>query len=161
MAGAAAGPITPPVQQVKLTGAAGALTLDPAAASNPAELAATAPASIALTSPPYGPPALDRHSRPSVFDKKFLLLGALVFGLTAADVELTQHCLHAGTCYEMNPTLPRSRWGQYAMNTATNTAVMYFAYRRRASGKWGWWIAPLVDIGAHAGGIGSNIRFAW
>jgi len=94
-------------------------------------------------------------------DKKFIALTALVFGLTAADVELTQHCIHAGTCYEMNPSLPRSRWGQYAVNTLTNTAVTYLAYHRRSKGKWGWWVAPVIDIGAHAGGIGSNMRFAW
>ncbi len=98
--------------------------------------------------------------RPKVIDGKFLALGALVFALTAADVELTQHCLQAKTCYEMNPTLPNSRWGQYAVNTATNLGVMYFSYRRRKAEKWGWWIAPIVDIGAHGVGIGSNIRFA-
>lgn len=96
-----------------------------------------------------------------VIDGKFIALSALVAGLTAADVELTQHCLNARTCYEMNPSLPRSRWGQYAVNSVTNAAVMYFAYRRRATGKWGWWVAPVVDIGAHGAGIGSNIRFAW
>ena len=99
--------------------------------------------------------------RRNVVDKKFIALTALVFGLTTADVELTQHCIHAGTCYEMNPTLPSSRWGQYAINTVTNTAVTYLAYHRRSKGKFGWWVAPVIDIGAHVGGIGSNLRFAW
>jgi hypothetical protein len=94
-----------------------------------------------------------------VIDSKFAALGALVFALTAADVELTQHCLHAKTCYEMNPTLPNSRWGQYAVNTATNLGVMYFSYRRKKSEKWGWWVAPVVDIGAHTFGVGTNLRF--
>lgn len=96
-----------------------------------------------------------------VIDRNFILLGALAFGLTAADIELTQHCLKAKTCKELNPTLPLSRWGMYATNTPVNLAVMYFAYRRKASGKRGWWVAPLIDTGIHGVGIGSNIRFAW
>lgn len=94
-----------------------------------------------------------------VMDKKFIALGVLTFGLTAMDVEFTQYCLHRHTCVELNPTLPTSHWGMYAVNTPVNMAVMYFSYRRRAAGKWGWWVAPAVDIGAHAVGIGSNVRF--
>jgi hypothetical protein len=100
-----------------------------------------------------------RHRK--VMDRNFLLLAGLTFGLTAADVELTQHCLKEKTCVELNPTLPHSRWGMYAANTPVNLAVMYFSYRRKASGKGGWWIAPLVDAGIHGVGIGTNIRFAW
>ncbi len=97
--------------------------------------------------------------KPKLMDKKFIALGVAVFGLTAMDLEFTQYCLHRGTCRELDPTLPNSHWGMYAVNTPTNVAVMYFSYRRRASGKWGWWLAPLIDIGAHVGGVGSNIRF--
>ncbi|MFB3814275.1 MAG: hypothetical protein ACE14L_09190 [Terriglobales bacterium] len=92
-------------------------------------------------------------------DKKFIALGILVFGLTALDVEMTQHCLKRRLCEELNPTLPRSHFGMYAVNTPVNAAVMYFSYRRRRSGKWGWWLAPVVDIGAHAAGVGSNVRW--
>jgi hypothetical protein len=108
-------------------------------------------AALLVASPP--PP------RPKVVDKKFITLGALVFGLTAMDMEFTQHCLQRHTCVELDPTLPHSRWGMYAVNTPVNVAVMYLAYKRRATGKWGWWLAPLIDIGAHAAGVGSNIRF--
>lgn len=94
-----------------------------------------------------------------VMDRNFILLGALTFGLTAMDVEMTQHCLHEKTCVELNPTLPHSRLGMYAANTPVNLAVMYWSYKRKAAGKKAWWVAPLVDIGAHAVGIGSNIRF--
>lgn len=97
--------------------------------------------------------------RRKTMDRNFILLGALTFGLTALDVEMTQHCLHAGTCVELNPTLPHSRIGMYAANTPVNLAVMYWSYKRKAAGKRAWWVAPLVDIGAHAVGIGSNIRF--
>lgn len=99
--------------------------------------------------------------RRKVIDRNFILLSALTFGLTAADIELTQHCLSEKTCVELNPTLPHSRWGMYAANTPVNLAVMYFACRRKASGKRGWWIAPLIDSGIHGVGIGSNVRFAW
>jgi hypothetical protein len=94
-----------------------------------------------------------------VIDRKFLALAIATVALTTMDVEMTQHCMAARTCYEMNPTLPNSRWGQYVENSATNAAVMYFSYRRRKSGKWGWWVPQAVDIGAHLVGVGSNIRF--
>ncbi len=117
-----------------------------------ARLPLPAPAPMLVAATPQPP-------RPKLLDKKFLALGLLVFGLTALDVETTQHCLQRGICEELNPTLPRSHWGMYAVNTPVNVAVMYFSYRRRRSGKWGWWLAPLVDIGAHTAGVGSNIRW--
>lgn len=96
-----------------------------------------------------------------VIDRNFLLLAGLTFALTAADIELTQHCLKEKTCVELNPTLPLSRWGMYATNTPVNLAVLYWSYKRKKAGKFGWWIAPVVDIGIHGVGIGSNVRFAW
>jgi hypothetical protein len=103
-----------------------------------------------------GPPEQPRRK---IMDRNFVALGALTFGLTAMDVEMTQHCLHEKTCVELNPTLPHSRIGMYAANTPVNMAVMYWSYKRKAAGRRAWWVAPLVDIGAHAVGIGSNIRF--
>lgn len=94
-----------------------------------------------------------------VLDRRYLSLAIATLALTSVDVEMTQHCMHAGTCYEMNPTLPNSRWGQYAANSATNLAVLYYSYRRKKAGKWGWWLPPAIDIGAHLVGIGSNVRF--
>jgi hypothetical protein len=113
------------------------------------------PVAALMVATPTVPPV----SQPKVMDKKFIALGALVFGLTAMDMEFTQHCLQRHTCVELNPTLPHSRFGMYAVNTPVNLAVMYFSYRRRAAGKWGWWLAPVVDIGSHTVGVGSNIRF--
>lgn len=150
--------------------AAGALAGElPDAPSAVQELRATDDSDLTLlvlqpsmVQPPANPlagPAEPRRAK--VIDRNFILLGALTFGLTAADIELTQHCLQAKTCVELNPTLPHSRWGMYATNTPVNLAVMYFAYRRKASGKRGWWIAPLVDTGIHGVGIGTNVRFAW
>jgi hypothetical protein len=102
-----------------------------------------------------------RAGETRIIDRKFMLLGGLVFGTTAADMQLTQHCQNAGTCVELNPTVPRALWAKYATNSATNTAVMYWAYRWKKEGKRLWWAPPLVDIGIHVVGVGSNIRFAW
>ncbi len=99
--------------------------------------------------------------QPKVMDRKFMWLGGLVFATTAADMELTQRCQNAGTCVELNPTVPRARWAKYATNTATNVGVMYWAYRWKKQGKRLWLVPPLVDIGAHVLGLGSNLRFAW
>ena len=103
--------------------------------------------------------AAEPPARPKIVDKKFIILGALAFGLTSMDLEFTQRCLHRGTCVELNPTMPHSHLGMYAVNTPTNLAVMYLAYRRRSHGKKDWWVAPVIDIGAHVVGVGSNIRF--
>lgn len=130
------------------------LQIDPAAPRRIAELYRSMRVSDEFSFAPSEQP------KRKVADANFLLLGTLTFALTAADVELTQHCLHEKTCVELNPTLPHSRWGMYAVNTPVNFAVMYLSYRRKAAGKRDWWIAPIVDIGAHSIGIGSNIRFA-
>lgn len=127
----------------------------------PAQNSSRRIAKLLPIAPLFAIETLDEKPRRKVIDRNFLLLGALTFGLTAADIELTQHCLKEKTCVELNPTLPHSRWGMYAVNTPVNLAVMYFSYRRKASGKGGWWIAPLVDAGIHGVGIGTNIRFAW
>jgi len=96
-----------------------------------------------------------------VMDAKFLLLGGLVLATTTADMELTQHCQNSGSCVELNPTIPRARWAKHAVNLPTNAAVMYWAYRWKKEGKRLWWMPPLVDIGVHLVGVGSNLRFAW
>jgi hypothetical protein len=106
------------------------------------------------------PPAVEQAHRGRVLDKTFIALAVLAFASTSADVELTQHCLQERTCVEMNPTLPHSRWGMYAVNTPVNVALMYLSYHRKSAGKWGWWIAPVGVLGAHGVGVASNIRFA-
>jgi hypothetical protein len=107
---------------------------------------------VALAEPK--PPA-----KAKLLDGKSIALGVAVFGLTSMDLEFTQHCLHEGTCRELNPVLPHSRLGMYAVNTPVNLAVMYFSLRRRAAGKRSWWVSPIVDIGSHMVGVGSNMRF--
>ncbi len=94
-----------------------------------------------------------------VLDRKYWLLAAFAVGATVADVELTQRCLNHGTCVEMNPTLPRSRAGMYAVNIPATAALFYWSYRRKAQGKRLWWLPMLVDAAPHAAGAIDNTRF--
>ena len=94
-----------------------------------------------------------------VFDNKFALLAGLAAGLTIADFEMTQHCLHRRTCVEANPLMPTSRAGMYVSNMPLNAALFWWSYRRKQDGKRLWWLAPLIVVGSHAAGIGTNIRF--
>jgi hypothetical protein len=90
----------------------------------------------------------------TVVDTKFVTMSALAMGLTIVDIEMTQHCLGNGTCQELNPLMPHSRAGMYAVNIPVNAAAMYLSYRLKASGHKSWWIAPLAISGAHAVGAG-------
>ena len=92
-----------------------------------------------------------------VADKKFIAMSALTMGLTVADIERTQHCLGEKTCQELNPMLPHSRAGMYAVNLPINAAAMFLSYHLKESGHKTWWIAPLVVSGSHA--VGAGIRF--
>jgi hypothetical protein len=89
-----------------------------------------------------------------VVDAKFVTMSALAMGLTIVDIEMTQHCLNNGTCRELNPLMPHSRAGMYAVNMPVNAAAMYLSYRLKASGHKSWWIAPIAISGAHAVGAG-------
>jgi hypothetical protein len=89
-----------------------------------------------------------------VVDKKFIGMNALAMGLTVADIESTQHCLGNHTCRELNPLMPHSRAGMYAVNVPVNLGLMYVSYRLKASGRKTWWIAPLAISGSHAVGAG-------
>lgn len=93
-----------------------------------------------------------------VLDAKFLLLIGAGTALTVADYEMTQHCLHAGTCVETDPILPHSRAGMYGTNIPLNLGLYWWSYRRKAQGKRLWWVAPLAILGSHAVGVGSNLR---
>jgi hypothetical protein len=104
---------------------------------------------------PYMRPIKMETTKPSrVVDRKFVGMSALVLGLTVADIETTQHCLSNSTCKELNPLMPHSRAGMYAVNIPINAAAMYLSYRLKASGHKTWWIAPIAISGAHAVGAG-------
>lgn len=94
---------------------------------------------------------------PRVVDKKFVALSATLMTLTIWDLERTQHCLARGTCVEMNPMLPHSRAGMYAVNIPINAGTMYLAYKMKAAGWKTWWVAPALNIAGHA--VGTGIRF--
>jgi hypothetical protein len=98
-----------------------------------------------------------RESPAHVVDKKFIVLSVALMGLTISDLERTQHCLAQRTCVEMNPMLPHSRAGMYAVNVPINVGTMYLAYRMKAAGWKTWWIVPALNIAGHA--VGTGVRF--
>jgi hypothetical protein len=107
---------------------------------------------------PYMRPIqLQKQKTARVADAKFIGMSALAMGLTIADIESTQHCLGNGTCKELNPLMPHSRAGMYAVNIPINAAAMYLSYRLKASGRKAWWIAPLTITTAH--GVGVAFKF--
>ncbi len=98
-------------------------------------------------------------ARKRVFDKKFGMLAAFAAGLTVADFEMTQRCLHRHTCVEADPLMPTNHAAMYATNIPLNAALFFWAYRRKGDGKKLWWLPPLTVVGSHAVGVGTNIRF--
>ncbi len=92
-----------------------------------------------------------------VVDRKFVALSATLMSLTVSDLERTQHCLARGTCTEMNPMLPHSRAGMYAVNVPINAGTMFLAYKMKAAGWKTWWVLPALNIAGHA--VGTGIRF--
>jgi len=128
-----------------------ALAADPAAPKQQLTASAEAPPYIA---PYMRPIKVERSQSKRVVDAKFIGMSALTMGLTIADIESTQHCMANGTCKELNPLMPHSRAGMYAVNIPINAAAMYLSYRLKASGHKTWWIAPLVVSGAHGVGFG-------
>ena len=110
-------------------------------------------------------PAIVIESKPvaapkkRVLDKKFAVLAGLAAGLTVADFEMTQHCLQRRTCVESDPLMPTAHAGMYATNIPLNAALFWWSYRRKQDGKRLWWLAPLMVVGSHAAGVGTNIRF--
>ena len=127
---------------------------DPVPASQQFRASVDAPAYMA---PYMRPIEKQTPKRSRVVDKKFIGMSALMMGLTVADIESTQHCLGNHTCRELNPLLPRSHAGMYAVNVPINVAAMYLSYRLKAGGHRAWWIAPMVISGAH--GVGAGFIF--
>ncbi len=133
---------------------------------SPAQKLAAAPQRQLLASaaaPSYSAAYLVRPIEPvkpkpkRVADAKFIGMSALAMGLTIADIETTQHCLGNGTCQELNPLMPHSRAGMYAVNVPINALAMYLSYRLKAAGHKTWWIAPIAISGAH--GVGAGFVF--
>ncbi len=151
----AQGPAAPDAPSYARSAAAPSRAADtPSALPNSVPVAnGMAPAVPAIAVPMAAPP------RPKVLDKKYWFLTSLAVGLTVADVELTQRCLHHGTCRELNPLLPHSHAGMYLANVPVTGALFYWSYRRKARGQRLWWLPTLIDAGAHGGGAADNTRF--
>jgi len=132
-----------------------------AAISHAQQLVPDAPVPAAVITANADPAQSFRLAEPPpksrVADAKFSVLSALVMGTTIADLERTQHCLARGTCVELNPLLPHSRAGMYAVNVPVNAATMYLAYRLKSSGRKTWWIAPAVVAAGHL--LGATVTF--
>jgi hypothetical protein len=134
------------------------LAADPASVSDP-HLLLAARAEPPSYTPAYLKPIepVQPQSTKRVIDKKFIAMSALAMGFTIADIERTQSCLGSHTCEELNPMLPHSRAGMYAVNVPLNAGLMYLSYRFKASGKKKWWIAPIAIAGSHL--VGAGFRF--
>jgi hypothetical protein len=113
--------------------------------------------SASNTAPYMRPIEQEKTKHRRVADKKFIGVSALAMGLTIADIETTQHCLGNGTCKELNPLMPHSRAGMYAVNVPVNALAIYMSYRLKANGHRTWWIAPIAISGAH--GVGAGFIF--
>ncbi len=92
-----------------------------------------------------------------VVDTKFVVASVTLMALTIADLEKTQHCLANHSCVEMNPMLPHSRAGMYAVNLPINAATMYLAYRMKSQGRRTWWILPGLNAAGHL--VGTAFQF--
>ena len=94
-------------------------------------------------------------------DKKFALLTVLTVATTVADIELTQHCIRAGTCREGNPLLPSDRKKVYAIQIPLAIGASYLSYRWHKDKFGRWWVPQAALISAHGMGIGFGLRFVW
>jgi hypothetical protein len=128
-----------------------------------ADLRITMPAAFDLAEWVAQPIAIEAAPAPAkkkkVFDKKFAVLAGLAAGFTIADFEMTQRCLQRHTCVEADPLMPTSHAGMYLTNIPLNAVLFWWGYRRKEDGKRLWWLAPLMVVGSHVAGVGTNLRF--
>ena len=92
----------------------------------------------------------------------YWLLTGVAVGLTVADIELTQHCLHQGTCHEGNPLVPTTNRAMlYPLQLGLTAAQSYLAYRLKRKGSKAWWVPQFSLSASHAVGVGFGLRFVW
>lgn len=95
-------------------------------------------------------------------DRNFWLLTGVSVGLTVADIELTQHCIHKGMCHEGNPLVPTtSRAKLYPLQFGLTAAQSYLAYRLKKKGAKGWWLPQFSLSASHGVGVAFGLRFVW
>ena len=86
--------------------------------------------------------------------------GYLAAGLV--DSELTQLCIHNGTCVEGNPWMPKSQWGQIGVTIGMSAAATGLSYYLRKNHSRWWWVPTTMGIAAHGYGISTGVRyFQW
>jgi hypothetical protein len=83
-------------------------------------------------------------------------------GLTVADIELTQHCIHSGRCQEGNPLIPTTSRGKlYPIQMGLTAVNSYLGYRLKKKGNKRWWLPQLSLSVSHGVGVTFGMRFVW
>jgi hypothetical protein len=99
---------------------------------------------------------------PRIFDKKFIALNGGYLTVALLDSELTQLCIHGGTCQEGNSWMPKSQGGQIGVAFAMAAGATGVSYYLRKHNSRLWWVPTSVGIAAHGVGIASGVRyFEW
>ncbi len=119
-------------------------------------------AGMLLVCPNLAAQTSDWETKPRTADRNYWLLTGVAVGLTVADIELTQHCLHQGTCHEGNPLVPTTNRAKlYPLQLGLTAAQSYLAYRLKRKGSKAWWLPQLSLSASHAVGVGFGLRFVW
>ena len=102
------------------------------------------------------------ETKPRTADQNFWLWTGVAVGLTVADIELTQHCIHSGRCQEGNPLIPTtSRSKLYPLQLGLTAAHSYLGYRLKKKGNKRWWLPQFSLSASHGVGVAFGMRFVW
>lgn len=88
---------------------------------------------------------------------KEIALDGLSAGAAIADVEVTQHCINAGTCREGNPLQPQSEIGRFAIDFSLVGIQAWAGHYLRKHGDRHWWVPGVMGVGVHGTGIGLTL----
>ncbi len=111
--------------------------------------------------PPTVPLRAEISRGEKVADRDYLLLLGLSYAATIADIELTQRCLHKGTCHEGNPLLSTKRAVLYPMQIGYTTGMNVLGYYLKKRRVQSWWIPQVGIVGGHGVGVSFGLRFVW
>jgi hypothetical protein len=117
------------------------------------------PASVVAAPAPYVAEPYKFSPPPQhTVDARYYLINGVHLEMMLLDVQMTRHCINAGTCKEGNPLMPSSLGGQLGLGFAfVGGGIVDSYYLKRRHSRF-WWIAPVVGIAAHGVGIASGIR---
>ena len=83
-------------------------------------------------------------------------------GLTVAEMELAQHCLHQGTCHEGEPLVPATDCVKvYPLQLGVTAAQSCVAHRLKRKGTKAWRLPQFSLSASHATRVGFGMRFVW